>query len=97
MSNELPAVLHVFAEGVEVFDLHYGTIIQRHGPAPEAVDLMGVHPHGEDVEVRVVVEDKSGNVEIQDYDVKDLQFKPSRKKEKRLSQEEEKELKELEG
>jgi hypothetical protein len=48
--------------------------------------------------VRVVIEkEKTGDVEIKDFDVKDLQFKPSKKKEKRLSQEEEKELKELEG
>ena len=47
--------------------------------------------------VRVVIEEQSGDVEIRDYDVKDLQFKPSKKKEKRLSQEEENELKELEG
>ena len=49
-------------------------------------------------QVRVVIEkEKTGDVEIKDFDVKDLQFKPSKKKEKRLSQEEEKELKELEG
>ena len=48
-------------------------------------------------QVRVVIEEQNGNVEIRDFDVKDLQFKPSKKKEKRLSQEEEKELKELEG
>ena len=49
-------------------------------------------------QVRVVIEkEKTGDVEIRDFDVKDLQFKPSKKKEKRLSQEEEKELKELEG
>ena len=48
-------------------------------------------------QVRVVIEEQNGNVEIRDYDVKDLQFKPSKKKEKRLSQEEEKELRELEG
>ena len=49
-------------------------------------------------QVRVVIEkEKTGDVEIADFDVKDLQFKPSKKKEKRLSQEEEKELKELEG
>ncbi len=49
-------------------------------------------------QVRVVIEkEKTGDVEIKDYDVKDLQFKPSKKKEKRLSQEEEKELRELEG
>ena len=48
-------------------------------------------------QVRVVIEEQNGNVEIRDFDVKDLQFKPSKKKEKRLSQEEENELKELEG
>ena len=49
-------------------------------------------------QVRVIIEkEKTGDVEIKDFDVKDLQFKPSKKKEKRLSQEEEKELKELEG
>ena len=48
-------------------------------------------------QVRVVIEEPNGNVEIRDFDVKDLQFKPSKKKEKRLSQEEENELKELEG
>lgn len=48
-------------------------------------------------QVRVVIEEQNGNVEIRDFDVNELQFKPSKKKEKRLSQEEEKELKELEG
>ncbi|MBQ6542693.1 MAG: stage 0 sporulation family protein [Lachnospiraceae bacterium] len=48
-------------------------------------------------QVRVVIEEQNGNVEIRDFDVSELQFKPSKKKEKRLSQEEEKELKELEG
>lgn len=48
-------------------------------------------------QVRVVIEEPNGNVEIRDFDVSELQFKPSKKKEKRLSQEEEKELKELEG
>ncbi|MBQ7601963.1 MAG: stage 0 sporulation family protein [Lachnospiraceae bacterium] len=48
-------------------------------------------------QVRVVIEEQNGNVEICDFDVSELQFKPSKKKEKRLSQEEEKELKELEG
>ena len=48
-------------------------------------------------QVRVIIEEKTGDVEIRDYDVQDLQFKPSKKKEKRLSQEEENELRELEG
>ena len=51
----LPAVLHVFTEGIEILNRDLSAVIQYNCPAPESVNLVAVHAHDADVQVTVVI------------------------------------------